>query len=332
MNKVKKQQNKVNNIYHFIPDGEFYFEKGVEAFHKRKFDYSLKWLQKAIDAEPENPLYKCQMSIVYTETGKYYLANDLLNSALQTEDYVDCYYLLANNCAHLGLLEDAKNYAETYLEKDPDGEFYEEAHTLLDIIDFDAEDDFDEEWLLEEDDLIKYQETAFHYMENEKWEKAMPIIEEMMELYPDHAGVKHDYAQALFYTGEKEKAIELELKSAEDPNLLQSIMNLALFYHDAEKQRDYNEMLGKLVNVYPVHSDQQIRLAVILAKTGNYEESMKRFRKVERSMARGHLSYYRWYSMAAYYQGELDLAIELWKEGCLRFRALEDYSFPWMDE
>src|SRR5699024_11143113 len=125
----------------------------------------------------------------------------------------NCYYLLANNFAHLGLLADTSKYARLYLEKEPDGEFTEEAYALLDLIDFELEDGFEGDWLLEEeDDLLKYQETVFYLMENDEWNKAMPLIEEMLLLFPEYLVVKHDYAQALFYTGNEAKAIQLEEK------------------------------------------------------------------------------------------------------------------------
>ncbi|WP_405102911.1 tetratricopeptide repeat protein [Oceanobacillus sp. FSL H7-0719] len=331
MNKAKKQQKKINNILPFIPDGDFYFTKGVEAFQKRKFDFSLKWLKKAIESQPDNPLFNCQMSIVYTEIGAYHLANQLLNNVLQSSEYTDCYYLLANNYAHLGLLNDATKYANLYLEKESDGDFTEEAYTLLDLIDFELEDELDDDWLFEEeDDLLKYQETVFYLMENNDWEKAIPIIEEMLLLFPEHLIVKHDYAQAMFYTGQKEKAVQIEQEILENSeHELQSNMNLALFYYELDLEKEYSVKIKKLLNVYPIHSDQQIKLAVTLAKTGNYEEAFLRFNKINRRMARGHLSYYKWYSIAAFHSNEHEVAEDLWKEGCVKHRALEDHDAPW---
>lgn len=330
MNKAKKQKKKINNILPFIPDGDFYFTKGVEAFQKKKFDFSLKWLKKAIEAQPNNPLFNCQMSIVYTEIGAYHLANQLLNNVLQSSEYTDCYYLLANNYAHLGLLNDATKYAKIYLEKEPDGDFYEEAYTLLDLIDFELEED-DDDWLFEEeDDLLKYQETLFYLIENSNWKKAIPIIEEMLVLFPDHLIVKHDYAQAMFYTGQQEKAIQLEQDILErSEHALQSNMNLALFYYEVNQKKEYEAKIRKLLNVYPIHSDQQIKLAVTLAKTGNYSEAFERFNKINRGMARGHLSYYKWFSFAAFHSNEKGVAEELWKEGCLKHQALENHDTPW---
>lgn len=331
---MNKQRKKGNNLLPFIPDGEFYYTKGVEAFQKQKFDFAEKWLTKAIESDPENPLYNCQLSIVYTEIGKYHLANQLLNNVLQShDDYVDCYYLLANNYAHLGLLNDSLKFAELYLEKEPDGDFSEEAHMLLELIEFEIEDDLEDDWLFEEeDDLLKYQETVFYLMENEEWEKAMPLIEEMLVLFPDHLIVKHDYAQALFYTGDVEKAIKLEQKILKEADYsLHSRINLAQFYFELNNKQAYETKISELLNVYPIHADQQIKLAATLAKTGYYEEAYTRFKRIDKKMARGHLSYYKWFSIAAYHQDKLEFASGLWDEGCLKHRALRGHGSPWQE-
>ena len=41
MQQLKNKETKQNKILPFIPEGDFYFTKGVEAFKKRKFDIAL---------------------------------------------------------------------------------------------------------------------------------------------------------------------------------------------------------------------------------------------------------------------------------------------------
>lgn len=329
---MNKQRRKATNLLPFIPDGEFYFTKGVQSFQKQKFDLSLKWLHKAIELKPNNPLYNCQLSIVYTEIGKYHKANELLNHVLHTSDYVDCYYLLANNYAHLGLLNDSKKFAELYLEKEPDGDFSEEALMLLELINFEMDEEETDDWLVEEeDDLLKYQETVFYHMENEEWDKALPIIEEMLLLFPDHLVVKHDYAQALFHIGEEEKAMELEKKIQQETDYpLHSIINLAQFYYE-RGDKAYKEKISELRNVFPIHTDQRIKLAVTFAKTGHFKEAYERFQRISKPLARGHLSYFKWFAIAAYYRNRQEFAKELWEDGCMKHRALRKHVSPWQE-
>lgn len=330
MQDVKKDENKkVNNVVPFIPDGGFYFTKGVEAFQKRKFDSAVKWMEKAVEFAPEDPLYQCQLSIVYTEIGAYHAANKLLTKVLQTtgDNYADCYYLLANNYAHLGLLNDAKKYAESYLTTDPDGEFHEEAHSLLEMIDIDDVDE--EDWdIEEEDELLVYQETVFYHMENMEWGKALPILEEMITLFPEHKMIKHDYTQALFFCGFQDDAVKMELDILkEDPNDLCSHTNLAIFNFELGKE-EYTNHIQALLNVYSIHEQLKLKIATTLARTEFYEEAYKRFNVLSKGVLKSHPSYYRWYSIAAFHMDETEKAKSLWDEGCKRHPMLEKEEHP----
>lgn len=324
---IKKQ--KLNNVIPFVPEGDFYFSHGVKAFKKRKFDNALKWIQRAVEKSPDDPLYQCQMSIIYTEIGLFHKANEVLTNVLKTanEQYSDCFYLLANNYAHLGLLSDARKYAETYLEQEPDGDFADEAEELLEIIDLEEQDD----WLLDdEDELIIYQETAFFYMETMNWKKALPILEEMLLLFPDHQQAKHDYAQALFFLGEKEAAYQVEWAELEkNPSSLNSVTNLVLFYYIDKRQSEYESLIRALLNIYPMHDHQKLRLATVLGRTGYYETAYNRFRMINKEAVKGHLSYYRWYSYTLYHLGKKDKALTIWKEGCKKHPMMLKEVHPW---
>lgn len=327
LNNSKKTKD---NIIPYIPDGDFYFTKGVEAFQNRKFDIALKWMKKAVEQKPNDPLYQCQMSIIYTEIGAYHAANQLLTNVLESSDYVDCYYLIANNYAHLGLLNDAKKYAITYLDKEPNGDLSEDAKQLLELIEIDDDDEFDEFDLEDEDELLIYQETAFYHMEKMEWDKALPIIEKMMELFPNHQVIKHDYTQVLFYLGKKEKAIDLELNLLEEnPNSLFSLTNLSLFYYEQNEKEKCETYFQALKNVFPIHEQQKLRIASTFARTGNYEEAYVRFHAIKKGKVKNHTSYYRWYSKTYYHLGEPSKAIALWKEGCHLHPHLAKEKGPW---
>ncbi|GAB3801358.1 tetratricopeptide repeat protein [Virgibacillus kimchii] len=329
MPQLKDKETKQNKVIPFIPEGDFYFTKGVEAFKKRKFDIALKWLKKATEQNPNDPLYQCQMSIIYTEIGSYHEANELLRQVLDVSDYNDCYYLLANNYAHLGLLHEAKKYVLTYLEKEPDGDFTEDANTLLKLIDFDEEEEEDLD-LEDEDELLIYQETCFYHMENLEWDKALPLLEDMQLLFPEYSSAFHDYTQALFYTGSREEALQLEIGLLEDhPNNMNSHINLALFYNELDQKEARDSHISHLYNVYPFHEQQKLKVATVFSKVGLYEEAYNRFRRLNKSRLIGHLSYYRWYSKAAFQIGYPSKAHQIWKEGCKKHPKLGDEEVPW---
>lgn len=314
-------------IIPYIPNGDFCFTRGVKAFKRRKFEIALKWMKKAVDIEQNNPLYQCQLSVIYTELGLYYEANKLLTNVLHSfgEEYVDCYYLMANNYAHLGLLNDAKKYAHLYLKEDPDGDFEEDAFELLELLELD-----EEEWDYIEDDLLIYQETVFHHIENLQWEKALPLLEEMLALFPEHKGTKNDIAQCLFYLGKEEEAITMEKELLkEDPNALYSFLNLANFHLEREDEQEYDYYIGILLNIYPIHDHQKLRLAIILAKAGYHHEAYRRFSLLSKEMVTTHTSYYRWFSKVSYCTGKEKKSRYLWEEGCKKHPKLKKEAAPW---
>lgn len=325
---VKTDVNETKkNIIPFRPSADFYFTQGVQAFQRRQFVSAEKWMKKAIEEAPTNPLYQCQLSVVYTELGLYHEANQLLINVVNHvgEDYVDCYYLMANNDAHLGLLNDAKEYARLYLEKNRDGEFSDEALELLELLEMD-----DEEWDLIEDDLLIYQETIFYYMENLQWEKALPLLEEITTLFPEYIVSHHDMSEALFYLGREEEAIQMELNFLnEEEHCLYSYINLAHFYFEQNKQDEYEWYIRSLLNIYPFYEYQQLRLAVTLAQTGHYDNAYARFRSLAERSVSSHMSYYRWFSLTAFQVGEKQRAEQLWQEGCLKHPDLKNERVPW---
>ncbi|WP_407270720.1 tetratricopeptide repeat protein [Radiobacillus sp. PE A8.2] len=333
MHTLEDTKNTINNIIPFIPEGDFFFTKGVAAFQKRKFDVALKWLKKAVEQSPDEALYQCQLSIIYTEIGAYHVANQILTEVLSTngDSYIDCYYLIANNYAHLGLLQDAKKYITCYLEKAPDGDFREESEQLLEMIDIDDEEDIDEDWALEEEDeLLLYQETAFYHLQRQEWDRAIPLLQEMMEIFPEHVSARHEYSYALFFDGNKEKAMELELKwLEEDPNSLYALTNLAVFYYEQQNLFANNKIISCLQNVYPMHEQQELRIASTLARTGYNQDAYVRFIRLSASKLKGHADYYQWYSKAAYHTGNVEKATALWQEGMKRHSILRNKPCPW---
>ncbi|MDC3412266.1 hypothetical protein NC797_00790 [Aquibacillus sp. 3ASR75-11] len=334
MTETLTSQDNIDKIIPFIPEGQFYYKKGVEAFQKHKFDIALKWLKKAVEFSPDEAVYHCQMSIVYTEIGAFHVANQILTEVLSKngEAYLDCYYLIANNYAHLGLLQDAKKYVEIYIQKAPEGDFIKEAESLLGFLDLGVEDD--EDWTYEEEDeLLIYQETVFYHLQRQEWDEALPLLEEMMGLFPEHLAAKHEYSFATFFHRDQDEAIRLEEQwLQQEPQSLYCHTNLAVFYFERGEQEKYEAHIQSIHNVYPIHEQQKLRIATTLAHTGYYSEAYARFQALSKTQLKGHASYYKWYSIAAFHTGEPSKALTLWEEGCKRHPSLSKDEGPWIKQ
>ena len=141
MRKGSKLRSEQAKVLSFVPTGEYYFNKGMKAYQRRELKRSLKYLNRAIQLEPLEPMIACQLSIVYTELGEYKRANEILHQIVDQLDphMTECHYFLANNYAHLGLFKEAYEHVTTYLEKEEHGEFVEDAEDLLDLLEIDSD-------------------------------------------------------------------------------------------------------------------------------------------------------------------------------------------------
>lgn len=204
---------------------------------------------------------------------------------------------------------------------------------LLDLMHIDEEDDNNEWQFDEEDELLVYQETIFHHMENNAWNEALPLLEEMLALFPEHQSIKHDYTYALFAVGYTEDAIRMELEVlSEHPDSLNSHSNLVMFYYETGRKKEYEWHLNQLLNVYPMREQQKLRVAVTFARTGAFNQAYSRFKQLAKWQLKSHLSYFKWYSITAYNLGEPAKALSLWKEGCKRHPQLAEQEGPWKTE
>ncbi|MGM8366060.1 tetratricopeptide repeat protein [Virgibacillus sp. W0181] len=321
MQKTSNKACEKPKIISFIPEGDFYFSQGVESFRQGKFKVAVKWLLKAIDKVPDDPLYHSQLAVVYAEIGSFEESNQLLQSIIKKygEKYIDCHYLLANNYAHLGMFHTARKHAQIYLDHEPEGEFREEVESLLEL--FEDEDIFQSET---DDEFLRYRERVSAYMEDRCWKEALILLEEMRELYPDNQLTKHQYTTALFYSGERDAAIDEELKLLlEDPLSITSYMNLSVYFYEINEQQSFLSMTNVLRNVYPINEEKKLQMAITLSKTALYDEAYARFCLIKNPTVKNQISYYRWFSLAAYHAGKVEIADTIFKKGCQHYPNLK---------
>lgn len=209
MGNDSKARHQKGMLLSFIPTGEYYFTKGIKAYQRRDFQKAKKYLQRAMQLEPGEPMIACQLAIVYTELGEYQNSNRLLHFILEEldEEMVECHYFLANNYAHLGFFKDARHHAKLYLELDQDGEFTEDTKDLLYLLNLESEELGEE--LYEEDDLIIKQEQARELLESGHFPKAIELLNGVIKEYPEYWSAYNNLALAYFYLGEIKKAEDI---------------------------------------------------------------------------------------------------------------------------
>ncbi|MFC4322427.1 tetratricopeptide repeat protein [Litchfieldia salsa] len=330
-NTMNDRQHQIAKIIPFLQTGEYYFKKGLKAYRKRDIYKAKKHLQRAIQIQPEDSMFLCQLAVVLTELGEYTQSNRILLSVIEKVDseMTECFYFMANNYAHLGLFQEAYKYANLYLEMEPDGEFIEDTEDLLELLSI--ESDVEEEEFELQDELIVKQEKAREYLENGELEQAIQLLKEIISLYPDFWSAYNNLALAYFYSGEVAKAAEmLEEVLDKNPGNLHALCNMLVFLYYQRKNKKVKELVGRLESIHPILVEHRYKLGATFGLVGRYDLAYKWLRHLHKQGFQGDETFYYWLSHSAYFTNRLDVAKSAW-ERVLEENPDKKGSEPWAD-
>lgn len=328
---MNDRQHQIAKIIPFVQTGEYYFKKGLKAYRKRDIYKAKKHLQRAIQLQPEDSMFLCQLAVVLTELGEYTQSNRILLSIIEEVDaeMTECFYFMANNYAHLGLFQEAYKYANLYVEVEPDGEFIDDTEDLLDLLSIESE--IEEEPFELQDELIVKQEKAREYLENGELEKATQLLQEIISLYPDFWSAYNNLALAYFYTGEVEKAAStLEEVLEKNPGNLHALCNMLVFLYYQRKTKKVKELIGRLECIHPILVEHRYKLGATFGLVGRYDLAYKWLRNLQKQGFQGDETFYYWLSHSAYFTNRLDVAKNAW-EKVLAENPEKKGSEPWAD-
>lgn len=325
---------KQGKIIPFIQDGQYFFKKGVKAFQQRDFKKAKHYLERAVRLDEEEPTYLCQLAIVRAELGDYQASNEMLERVIVElePDMTDCYYFMANNYAYLGLFQESRRRVEKYLEEAPDGEYAEDAHELLQLLQLeDSLDDDTEESLHAEEMLILRHEQAKDLLEQGELGEAVIVLSKIIEDYPDFWAAYNNLALAYFYKGLAAEAVQLteEVLEKNEGNL-HALCNMAVFCHylgDNVKAKHYQIQLER---VYPIESEHRSKLGTTLALLGSYEQAYRWLRSLDKQGFSGDSSFFYWLAISAYQIGNERFAEHAWEE-LVKLEPNKKGKMPWKD-
>lgn len=316
MSKDSKLRQEHGNVLPFIPTGEYYFNKGVQAYDRRDIKKALKYMQRAAQLDPYDPVIACQLAIIYTYCEEYRKAIDIFRHILAKLDpgMVECHYFIANNYADLGLFDEALYNARKYLELDPFGEYREEAEELIYILNAEKEDETGS-FSYEQDELMARQEEARQYFEAGHFEMALSELNKLIKKYPDFWSAYNNMALAYFYLGQTEKAVAVLMDLLEkNPGNLHALCNLAVFYYHKHDDEKLEQIVRGLEKVRPVLLDHQYKLGATFAIVGRYEEAYLWLNRLRKAGFDEDASFYYWLSQAAYHTGRQQAAEAAWEQ------------------
>ncbi|MEK3887902.1 tetratricopeptide repeat protein [Bacillus sp. FSL K6-3431] len=315
MVKESKLKYEKSNIFPFVPTGEYYYHRGIKAYDRYDLSKAKKYLIRAWELEPDEPMIACQLALIYTEEGEYTESNALLHKVIKDLDerMTECHYFLANNYAHLGLFTEAYKHARLYLDLDQLGEFSEDAEELLALMGINEDEDLDE--LEEQESLANQQEVARQLLEAGDFNHAIEMLEQAVEDNPEFWPAYNNLALAYFYEGETGKALGILEKVLEkNPGNLHALCNLVIFLFYERKEDELNTLLSALEKVQPISMEHRYKLGATFALAGKYDIAYYWLRHIQKHGYEGDAGYYYWLARAAHFTGNPANAQRAWKQ------------------
>ncbi|KUP05266.1 hypothetical protein Q75_13175 [Bacillus coahuilensis p1.1.43] len=330
---MKKSTNmkEKGKLLSFVPTGEYYFHKGITAYNRKDLKKAKKYLERARELEPLEPIILCQLAIVLTDLGCYQESVDLLVKVLDSLDpnMLECHYFLANNYAHLGSFKEAYQHAKGYLDLEPNGDYIEEVEDLLDLLELDDEEAM--ELLYEQDELMVKQEEARKLLENGQYHLAIEMLSDVIVDYPEFWSAYNNLALAHFYLGEMEQAGELLKEVLEkNPGNLHALCNLAVFHYYRKEETELAKLVEGLEKVRPMTSEHRFKLGATFALIEHHTKAYGWLKNLQKQGFEGDASFHYWLSKAAYYSGNKQTAEAAWKKVVLESPEKEGQE-PWKE-
>lgn len=310
----QQRTDRKKNVVSFIPTGNYYYNKGLQALQRDQFDKGHKYMKRAVELSPDDPMILLQYAIVEMELQKYDHALELLQSAYSLDpNESDIVFFLAEVHAHLGMLREAKKFASKYREMDIDGPYGDEALEILEFIDHEFDIDLLED--SKDSEMHYLQEKARRLMERGEFEQAVHLLESVIEEFDDFWSAYNNLALAYFYIGEEEQAKALlHTVLRQDKGNLHALCNLAVFYYYEKNKEELEDMLEVLVKINPYSLEHRYKLGATFALVGKNEEAYKWLKSLQRKGFEGDPGFYFWLSHAAYFSGYEETARNAWKQ------------------
>ena len=313
-----------------MPDGKFYYEKAVHSLKRDRFDEARKYLKRATELSPDDPQILMQYGVLVMEEGRFEEAHEILMTAYSLNpDETDMIFYLAEIHAHLGLLRDARKYAEKYIAKEPTGPFGDESREIIDFV------GQKEKYIDEEEEVDKevyfLQEKARRLMETGDFKEAIALLESIIIDFPEFWAAYNNLALAYFYVGKTKKASDLlhDVLKKNNGNL-HALCNLAVFYYYEKKEEKLKGLLELLMKIKPYLIEHRYKMGATFALVGKHAEAFNLLRGIQKNGFEGDAGFFFWLAHAAYFTGRDEIAKKSYASLIEMDPSKEGFE-PWKD-
>lgn len=304
-----------NKVVAFERGAEFYFDLGYKYIQRGKLKTALRYMEKAVSLKPYDSFIQFNYAGLLAELGYIDRSTEVLVNIVRNldPDYLECYFGLGCNYLQMQKIKKSSEYFRLYLEKDPDGEFSEEAEELLEMLTMikDANNNLDDEEL---EKIYKIEEEAIDHLEKREYEKATQKFEIVVQMLPNAVPARNNLSLAYYYLGYLDKAIELarEVLTYEESNV-HANCNLAIFYNKQGTTSWVEKQLRIIGRIRTDNEDYLYKIGDTYGSLGRHANAYRIFKKLL-SIDPKNPMYIHFAAVAAFNSRKYKEGIRLWEK------------------
>jgi tetratricopeptide (TPR) repeat protein len=302
-----------NKIIAFERGAEFYFDLGYKYIQRGNLKTALRYIEKSVQLKPYDSFIQFNYAGLLAELGELDRSTEVLVKIVKEldPDYLECYFGLGCNYLQMQKIKKSAEYFSKYLEKDPDGEFAEEAEDLLEMLTMikDANNNLDDEEL---EKIYKVEEEAISHLEKREYDKAAEKFETVVQMLPNAIPARNNLSLAYYYLGYLDKAIELarEVLTYEENNI-HANCNLAIFYNKQGVVSWVEKQIRIIKKVNTENEDYLFKIADTYGSLGRHSEAYKTYKKLL-TVSTENPVYVHYTALAAFNCRKYRESIKLW--------------------
>jgi len=312
-------------IVDLMSNARFFVERGQRLLYRYDYERALRCFRRAVEIEPHNAGYYCQLASTLAEMGQFEASNEVLHHVLEHVDerMADIYFYLANNYANLEDFHMAEEMALKYLQLNETGVYAEEAEELLDYIYFEL--DMPPRRYMEpgSDQIYVQHETARRCLEEGRFLEAVGILNQIVEKHGTFLPALNNLSLAYYYIGEFDKALAtIERTLEQEPGNLHALCNLAVLLFHLNRTPELVDLVAKLKKVKPMHFDHMYKLATTMGVLGQHGEAYQMYKRMIRTHQPHDPCTFHYAAISAYLTGRNQQATRWWQ----RVKQLDPHS------
>lgn len=306
---------KKNNIITFERGADFYFDVGYRKIQKGNLKSALRYIEKAVKLKPNDSFLQFNYAGLLAELGDVNLSTEVLLHIVNELDpnYDECYFGLGCNYLQMQKIKKSVEYFVKYLEKDPEGEFSEEAEDLLEMLNMikDANNNLDDDEL---EKIYKLEEEAINDLEVRDYKNAAQKFESVVTLLPNAVPARNNLSLAYYYLGETQKAIELAREVLNyEPYNIHANCNIAIFYKKMNLSNWVEKQIKCIKKLNTENPEYLYKIADTLGSLDKHEEAYKVYKKLL-PLEPDNKLYTHYAAVAAYNTGRYNEGIKYWNK------------------